>query len=109
MLKVVVKPEKDAEKPFEKDRDEKPVVSDADDDRDEGALPKLNQECVVYLGSKFGPFRCDRCLYFDGPEGCALVGGEIDPGGCCNLFKSAEKDAQEDPIQDLKDKPAKEY
>lgn len=51
---------------------------------------KASQKAVVYMDSDEGPFRCDHCEYFSKPDKCRLVEGEIDPGGCCNLFEKDE-------------------
>lgn len=43
---------------------------------------RLTQIQAGYLPR--GPFRCDRCVWFNKPNSCALVTGSINPGGCCN-------------------------
>lgn len=49
-------------------------------------LPQ-NDPTVAYMTSDKGPFMCNRCQYFNEPNSCQKVEGEIDPAGCCNLFE----------------------
>ena len=51
---------------------------------------KLTKATVVYMDSKQGPFRCDKCDFWHSPNSCELVEGEIDPAGCCNDFKKTK-------------------
>lgn len=47
----------------------------------------------VYQPAKEGPFRCDHCEYYVGPERCrkpeivALRQGMVEPGACCDYFE----------------------
>jgi hypothetical protein len=56
-----------------------------------GVEPKhlMSQNAVVYMGGELGPFRCDHCEYFKAPSSCAIVEGQIDPEGCCNVYEPA--------------------
>ncbi len=51
---------------------------------------KLTKATVVYMASDQGPFRCDGCDMWIAPEGCELVEGKIDPGGCCNDYQKKD-------------------
>ena len=51
-----------------------------------GKLEK-NDPSVVYMGYDEGPFRCDNCEYWSNPSKCTKVNGNIEPGGCCNLYE----------------------
>lgn len=42
-----------------------------------------------------GPTHCASCEYFNGKDGCAKVGGQIEPNGCCNHWESGEDDDEE--------------
>lgn len=53
---------------------------------------KVDQEAVVYMSGRQGPFRCDHCEYFSAPNRCQIVEGDIDPAGCCNLFEKEDED-----------------
>lgn len=92
MLRVMNKP--DEKEPKKLPAREEPEASAADSpthmDDDDVGLPKLDQACVVYMGGEAGPFRCDRCVYWEGPDKCHIVSGHIDPDGCCNLFVRPE-------------------
>jgi hypothetical protein len=48
-----------------------------------------------YLGPEDGPFICGNCTFFNGPNSCQIVAGDIDPEGCCNLFTNANAGAAE--------------
>jgi len=66
---------------------------------------KVGQDVVHYLGSESGPFECQSCVFFQGPNGCSIVDGDIDPQGVCNLFTSASGDQEappdeESPVED---------
>lgn len=39
-----------------------------------------------------GPTHCSSCEYFDGKSACQKVGGDIDPGGCCNHWEAGDED-----------------
>lgn len=45
-----------------------------------------------YMGPEANGFageglQCGSCVFFEGPRGCELVGGDIDPGGLCKLWQ----------------------
>lgn len=61
---------------------------------------KVDQKTVVYMTSDMGPFQCDHCEHFDAPKSCVMVQGDIDPGGCCNLFTPAQGGPPTDPDND---------
>ena len=51
---------------------------------------------VEYMYSDQGPFMCSNCAFFEMPNACLKVAGEIDPEGCCNLFQNAQTGEIED-------------
>ena len=64
-------------------------------DESDEVFSKESKESAGYLPPVEGGFKCANCIFFirgKGPEhggmgACKLVKGEIDPHGCCNLFK----------------------
>jgi hypothetical protein len=50
-----------------------------------------------YATPENGPFECGNCVHFDGKSACdnpqvqqdPEVQGQVDPEGCCNLFRPA--------------------
>lgn len=69
-------------------------------DSDQGKKD-MDDPKVEYMYSDQGPFMCSNCAYFQQPNGCVKVEGEIDPEGCCNLFENAaESNAEEISIED---------
>jgi hypothetical protein len=62
----------------------------------EGAEKGDGTEASGYVQASLGPFRCDNCMHFQDPNGCdhpavtsdPEVKGKVEPGGCCNYFKS---------------------
>lgn len=69
---------------------------------DEGDNPtptpsqKVDQGVVVYMDGSYGPFRCDHCSYFAGPNSCSVVDGTIDPAGKCNLYNPPDQGTDEE-------------
>lgn len=64
---------------------------------------KISLQTSGYMGPEAGPFECQHCTHFEGPNACAIVQGKIDPAGCCNLFEPSDDqgpDDQTDPNQD---------
>lgn len=56
----------------------------------QGGVDKLDQSTVAYKTPDQGPFQCDNCLYFQQPNACDMVDGEIHPQGYCNIFVKIE-------------------
>jgi len=61
-----------------------------DPTQDSGPKMKVSQDVVVYMGGDLGPFKCANCNFFQAPNACAIVDGEIDPEGCCDLFTPSD-------------------
>lgn len=55
-----------------------------------GSVDKLDQSTVMYKTPDQGPFKCSNCLYFQQPNACDMVDGEIHPDGYCNIFVKIE-------------------
>lgn len=57
-----------------------------------------------YVTPDLGPFECENCIHFEAPGSCnhptvvsdPEVQGNVDPEGCCNFFKSAHSESQEE-------------
>lgn len=68
----------------EDDADSSTSSPDPDDMHNmSGMVPPQN---AGYMGPENGPFVCHRCEYFNEPNSCEVVSGNIDPNGCCNNF-----------------------
>jgi len=65
---------------------------------EEAAPILLPQTTVLYLDSRFGPFECQNCCYFNQPDSCSVVAGNIDPLGVCNLFCPPNHEEEGTPI-----------
>jgi hypothetical protein len=50
------------------------------------AAAKVPKTQAGYKEPARGGMRCDRCMQFQPPAGCAIVDGAISPGGSCNFF-----------------------
>jgi hypothetical protein len=50
------------------------------------AQAKVGQKTVSYQAEPKGAQRCDACTYFQAPNACKMVEGEISPQGWCSLF-----------------------
>ena len=61
-----------------------------------GGKKGMDDPQVEYMYSDQGPFMCSNCAYFQQPNACVKVEGEIDPEGCCNLFENAQSGEIED-------------
>lgn len=61
---------------------------------------KVSQPTSGYMGPEAGPFACGHCVHFTQPGSCEIVQGDIDPGGCCNLYESADEGGSPDPDGD---------
>jgi hypothetical protein len=56
-----------------------------------------------YVTPDLGPFECENCVHFQPPGQCdhpqvtsdPEVQGKVDPESCCNFFKSAHRQSQE--------------
>jgi len=66
------------------------------DGEDQGDGRKVDQSIVLYMTGDQGPFRCDHCVNWQGNGKCAIVNGQIDPAGCCNLFEPGGGEPDED-------------
>jgi hypothetical protein len=42
-------------------------------------------------GFKDKGIRCDGCVFWQGPNGCSIVSGNIEPAGACKLWVISEK------------------
>jgi len=49
---------------------------------------KIDPFTVVYKDPEMGPFECQNCVFFEAPNACSVVLGDIHPNGVCNLFTS---------------------
>lgn len=64
--------------------------------------PGDGSQATGYCTPDLGPFECENCTHFEGPSACTHpavvadpeVKGQVDPEGCCNLFKSAGNESQ---------------
>lgn len=60
---------------------------------------RVDQLTAGYLPPEDGPFTCGNCRFFLGEGACAIVGGEIHPDGCCNLYtKGQEEMPMDEPM-----------
>jgi hypothetical protein len=50
------------------------------------AVVKLSQKVVAYQDHPDGEKRCDRCIHFQPPNACNIVGGDVKPDGYCRFF-----------------------
>lgn len=57
-----------------------------------------------YVPPQLGPFECENCQHFEAPNRCnhptivsdPEVQGNVEAEGCCNFFKSAGNQSQEE-------------
>src|SRR5690348_16299091 len=61
------------------------------------SIDHVDPAIAGYMGSELGRFECQRCKFWEDPNGCAIVSGNIDPRGCCNLFTPDTVGSQETP------------
>ena len=67
------------------------------------AEPGDGTQLSGYATADLGPFECENCQHFTAPSSCSHpfviadpdVNGQVDPEGCCNYFKSAHNETQE--------------
>lgn len=52
-------------------------------------LPKAAKSTAGYEDRAKGQSHCHDCVHFEGPHGCSLVEGPINPMGVCNYFLHA--------------------
>ncbi len=52
-------------------------------------LPKVAKSTAGYEERAKGQSHCHDCVHFEGPHGCSLVEGPINPMGVCNYFLHA--------------------
>jgi hypothetical protein len=56
-----------------------------------------------YASPEYGPFECENCVHFEAPDKCnhpkviadPEVNGNVQAEGCCNYFKSAHNETQD--------------
>jgi hypothetical protein len=60
----------------------------------------VDQAIVVYMESEYGPFECQRCVHFVGPNSCAVVAGQIDPKGLCRIFEPSNSGPTDAPVEE---------
>jgi len=56
------------------------------------ALHLISKESVGYIEGRDVPTYCGRCEYYGGTEyegPCQRVEGDVDYGGCCNLYHAS--------------------
>lgn len=58
---------------------------------------KVPQPMAGYMGPEAGPFECQHCEFFQEPNACGIVSGDIDPAGCCNNFCPSGKPEGDTP------------
>ena len=51
-----------------------------------GAQAKMTQAAVKYQPNPKDGHQCDGCNFFEAPNGCKMVDGEIAPAGWCALW-----------------------
>ena len=60
------------------------------------AQPKISKVAVNYQDHPNGDKRCGRCIQFQPPDACKVVGGAISPQGSCASFCWARPGAGQD-------------
>jgi hypothetical protein len=60
----------------------------------------VDQAIVVYMEGEYGPFECQRCVHFVGPNSCAVVAGQIDPKGLCRIFEPSNSSPTDAPVEE---------
>lgn len=55
------------------------------------AQQKVSQSDAGYQTTPKGDQRCDGCVYFQPPNACKFVQGNISPNGRCQLFAAKTK------------------
>lgn len=50
------------------------------------AQAKVAQAAVAYQDTPKGPQQCDNCNWFQAPNACKTVAGEISPNGWCKIY-----------------------
>lgn len=61
------------------------------------AAMKISQQAVGYQDHPIAGNECDKCVQFQAPAGCKVVGGAISPHGCCRIFAPARQAARRSP------------
>ena len=51
-----------------------------------GAQAKVAQASVAYQDSPKGDQQCDNCIFFQPPNACKTVAGDIAPKGWCKIW-----------------------
>jgi len=51
-----------------------------------GAQAKVAQTSVAYQASPKGDQQCDNCIFFQPPNACKTVAGDIAPQGWCKIW-----------------------
>lgn len=55
------------------------------------ALNRMSKAASDYRNSPNGDERCGRCRYFQPPDSCEIVPGNISPRGWCKWFRARRK------------------
>lgn len=64
------------------------------------SMDKVDPSIAVYMGPEMGPFMCGGCSFFEAPNACGLVSGDISPDGCCNLFTPGSSGSEGLPMEE---------
>jgi hypothetical protein len=67
----------------------------------------IGSAAAGYAGPENGPFECSNCTHFTAPNQCdnpqvqsdPEVNGQVEPEGCCNLFKPGAQEPEEEETQ----------
>jgi hypothetical protein len=51
-----------------------------------GAQAKVAQASVAYQATPKGDQQCDNCIFFQAPNACKTVAGDIAPQGWCKIW-----------------------
>ena len=55
------------------------------------ALNRMNKAASDYQSHPNGDERCGRCRYFQPPDSCEIVPGNISPRGWCKWFRARRR------------------
>lgn len=50
------------------------------------AEAKTSQQAAAYVNHPKGDQECDKCRFFQKPNGCMIVAGKISPKGWCKFY-----------------------
>lgn len=79
------------------------MMRKSDDAQGSEAEPGDGTQMSGYVTPDLGPFECENCEHFTSPDQCdhpfviadPEVRGSVEAEGCCNYFKSAGRETQE--------------